>query len=257
MVPGYLGAERDTDVPARAAERSAIRCSLRRSAGGGGKGMRLVARRPISAALEPRSARRRAPFGDSRVLIERYVSAPRHIEIQVFADRHGNTVHLVERDCSLQRRHQKVIEEAPAPLRRRCAKRWAMPRSRAARASAIEAPAPSSSSSITDVDGFYFMEMNTRLQVEHPVTETITGLDLVELQFKVAAGEQLPIAQDDPRSGHAIEARLYAEDPDRDFAPQARYRQHRLSWPEGMSALRIDTGVEQGGCHHSPPIMIR
>ena len=165
-------------------------------------------------------------FGDARVLIEKYVAAPRHIEIQVFADQHGNAIHLNERDCSLQRRHQKVIEEAPAPgmtaeLRAAMgAGRGRRPRRRSAMSGAGTVEFIADGSNGLRPDGFWFMEMNTRLQVEHPVTEAVTGLDLVEWQFRVAAGEPLPLTQDEvPLQGHAVEARLYAEDPARGFLP--------------------------------------
>ncbi len=197
-----------------------------------------------------RRARRKSSFGDARVLMEKYITAPRHIEMQVFADSHGNVIHLNERDCSLQRRHQKVIEEAPAPGMTPEV-RDAMGRAATEAARAVGYQGAGTVEFIADgarglrPDGFWFMEMNTRLQVEHPVTEAITGLDLVELQFRVAAGERLPLAQADVRiDGHAAEARLYAEDPERNFLPSTGTLA-ALEFPKG-EGLRIDTGVEAG-----------
>src|SRR5262245_3312831 len=263
VVPGYMGEEQDGAFLERMAAETGYPVLIKAVAGGGGKGMRLIADpAAFRPALESCQREALSAFGDPRVLIERYVSAPRHIEIQVFGDKHGNTVHLFERDCSLQRRHQKVIEEAPAPgmtpeIRN------AMGRAAVMAARAVGYQGAGTVEFIVDSsrglapDGFFFMEMNTRLQVEHPVTEAITGLDLVELQFKVAAGEHLPFRQADlTLTGHAVEARLYAEDPDHEFLPQAG-RLRRLSWPEGSPGLRIDTGVEQGDVitpHYDPMI---
>ena len=192
----------------------------------------------------------KAAFGDERVLIEKYVSAPRHIEMQVFADRHGNAIHLNERDCSLQRRHQKVIEEAPAPGMS-AALRASMGEAAVAAAKAAGYEGAGTVEFIADgagglkESGFWFMEMNTRLQVEHPVTEAVTGLDLVEWQFRIAAGEKLPLTQAQvPLDGHAVEARLYAEDPERGFLPSTG-RLIALKFPKA-EGLRIDTGVEAG-----------
>jgi 3-methylcrotonyl-CoA carboxylase alpha subunit len=189
-------------------------------------------------------------FGDARVLVEKYVLSPRHVEIQVFGDSFGNVVHLYERDCSLQRRHQKVIEEAPAPGMS-AEVRAAMGKAATEAAKAVGYVGAGTVEFIADgreglrADRFYFMEMNTRLQVEHPVTEAITGLDLVELQLKVAAGEPLGFSQADvTATGHAVEARLYAEDPEKGFLPSTG-KLWALQFPEG-EGIRIDTGVEAG-----------
>ncbi|MGC1466285.1 MAG: biotin/lipoyl-containing protein, partial [Pseudolabrys sp.] len=189
-------------------------------------------------------------FGDARVLVEKYVSAPRHVEMQIFADNHGNVIHLNERDCSLQRRHQKVMEEAPAPGMS-AAVRAAMGAAAVAAARAVGYAGAGTVEFIADgangleEGGFWFMEMNTRLQVEHPVTEAVTGLDLVAWQFRVAAGERLPLTQADvPLDGHAVEARLYAEDPERNFLPSTG-RLLALYLPTG-DGIRVDTGFERG-----------
>ena len=200
----------------------AIRCSSRRSRAAGGKGMRLVERdEDFPSALESAQREGLNAFGDPTVLIERFIQQPRHIEIQVFADGQGNVVHLHERDCSLQRRHQKVIEEAPAPGMSE-PMRQAMGDAAVKAAQAVGYCGAGTVEFIVDgsnglkEDGFFFMEMNTRLQVEHPVTEAITGQDLVAWQFEVASGQPLPLAQEDiPLIGHAVEARLYAEDPEK------------------------------------------
>jgi len=204
----------------------------------------------FDALLESAQREAKSAFGDERVLIEKYVSAPRHIEMQIFADRHGNAIHLNERDCSLQRRHQKVIEEAPAPgMNAGLRARMGAAAVTAAKAAAYEGAGTvefiADSSGGLKEGGFWFMEMNTRLQVEHPVTEAVTGLDLVEWQFRIAAGEKLPLMQDQvPLAGHAVEARLYAEDPERGFLPSTG-RLLALRFPQG-DGLRVDTGVETG-----------
>jgi 3-methylcrotonyl-CoA carboxylase alpha subunit len=251
IVPGYHGSRQEPDFLHEKADEIGYPVLIKAVAGGGGKGMRRVDHgADFAAALE--SARREAQgaFGDPRVLVEKYVPSPRHIEIQVFGDAHGNVVHLFERDCSLQRRHQKVIEEAPAPGMT-AAMRAAMGEAAVAAARAVGYVGAGTVEFIADAhdglkaDRFYFMEMNTRLQVEHPVTEAITGLDLVELQFRVAAGERLPFRQDDIRmAGHAVEARLYAEDPARGFLPSTG-KLWALRLPKGES-IRVDTGVRQG-----------
>jgi 3-methylcrotonyl-CoA carboxylase alpha subunit len=249
VVPGFHGERQDPVFLKQKAYEIGYPVLIKAVAGGGGKGMRRVDRHSeFETALE--SAQREATnaFGDARVLIEKYVAAPRHIELQVFADRHGNTIHLNERDCSLQRRHQKVIEEAPAPGMT-AELRAAMGAAAVKASQAVGYVGAGTVEFIVDgakglrPDGYWFMEMNTRLQVEHPVTEAITGLDLVEWQFRVAAGEPLPLSQDQvPLDGHAVEARLYAEDPERGFLPSTG-RLAALRFPD---ELRIDTGVEAG-----------
>ena len=256
LVPGYHGADQSDATLHAAAARIGFPVLVKASAGGGGKGMK-VAR--DAAELENAIALARgealAAFGDDRLLLERYLTAPRHIEIQVFADSHGNVVHLFERDCSIQRRHQKVVEEAPAPGMTE-ALRAAMGRAACEAARAIGYVGAGTVEFICEGDAFHFMEMNTRLQVEHPVTEAITGLDLVEWQLQVAAGEPLPLGQGQLRiTGHAIEVRLYAEDPARDFVPSVGRLRH-LALPEG-EGIRVDAGVRAGDgipIHYDPMI---
>ncbi|MFI4996079.1 MAG: acetyl/propionyl/methylcrotonyl-CoA carboxylase subunit alpha [Hyphomicrobiales bacterium] len=252
VVPGYHGPRQEPDFLRQKAYETGYPVLIKAIAGGGGKGMRRVDRQQdFDAALE--SARREAigSFGDPRVLIEKYVASPRHIEMQVFADAHGHVVHLFERDCSLQRRHQKVIEEAPAPGMTPEV-RAAMGEAAVEAARAVGYVGAGTVEFIADgrgalrPDGFYFMEMNTRLQVEHPVTEAITGLDLVEWQLRVADGEPLPFDQEDLTiGGHAVEARLYAEDPEKGFLPSTG-RLYALKLPTG-EGIRVDAGVEEGG----------
>jgi 3-methylcrotonyl-CoA carboxylase alpha subunit len=252
VVPGYHGARQEPDFLRQKAYEIGYPVLIKAVAGGGGKGMRRVEKAAdFDAALESAQREAQASFGDPRVLVEKYVLSPRHIEMQVFADSHGNVVHLFERDCSLQRRHQKVIEEAPAPGMTDEV-RAAMGRAATEAARAVGYVGAGTIEFIADgreglrPDRFYFMEMNTRLQVEHPVTEAITGLDLVELQLRVADGERLPFAQDDLAiHGHAVEARLYAEDPEKGFLPSTG-RLWALRFPES-EGIRIDTGVEEGG----------
>jgi 3-methylcrotonyl-CoA carboxylase alpha subunit len=247
VVPGYHGEDQDHATLRHASDAIGYPILIKASAGGGGRGMRIV-HGPQEFAAALASAKREAlsAFGDDRVLLEKYLSRPRHIEIQVFADSQGNVLHLFERDCSVQRRHQKIVEEAPAPgmtgERRR-----AMGEAAIAAARAIGYTNAGTVEFIADQDGsFYFMEMNTRLQVEHAVTEMITGLDLVEWQIRVAAGESLPLRQDDVSiSGHAIEARVYAEDPQRDFLPSTGRISH-LRLPDPCAQVRVDTGVRGG-----------
>ena len=251
VVPGYHGAEQGVDFLAKEAERIGYPVLIKAVAGGGGKGMKKVDRpEDFADALASAQREGKNAFGDARVLVEKYVLSPRHVEIQVFGDSHGNVVHLYERDCSLQRRHQKVIEEAPAPGMTPEV-RAAMGKAATEAAKAVGYVGAGTVEFIADgrdglrADRFYFMEMNTRLQVEHPVTEAITGLDLVELQLKVAAGEPLGFAQEDVRAeGHAVEARLYAEDPEKGFLPSTG-KLWALQFPQSED-IRIDTGVEAG-----------
>jgi 3-methylcrotonyl-CoA carboxylase alpha subunit len=261
VVPGYHGARQEPDFLAGEAEAIGYPVLIKARAGGGGKGMRRVDRAE-DFAEHLASAQREglASFGDAAVLIEKYVSTPRHIEIQVFGDGHGNAVHLFERDCSLQRRHQKVIEEAPAPGMTDDM-RQAMGASAVRAAKAIGYSGAGTVEFIVDAtdglrpDRFWFMEMNTRLQVEHPVTEMITGHDLVEWQLRVAAGAALPVTQSDLSiNGHAVEARIYAEDPAKGFLPQIG-RLHRLHLPTVHA--RVDSGVREGDSvtpHYDPMI---
>lgn len=247
LVPGYHGDAQDSATLHARADDIGYPVLIKASAGGGGKGMRIVgASGEFDDALASCRREAAASFGDDRVLIERYLQRPRHIEMQVFADSHGHCVHLFERDCSVQRRHQKVLEEAPAPgmsdERRR-----EMGEAACNAARAVGYVGAGTVEFIVEPDGrFHFMEMNTRLQVEHPVTEMITGLDLVEWQLRVAAGEPLPCSQSAlTLHGHAIEARVYAEDPERGFLP-ATGKLRRLSPPQAGTGVRIDSGVAEG-----------
>jgi 3-methylcrotonyl-CoA carboxylase alpha subunit len=252
VVPGYHGDNQAPKFLGEKADEIGYPVLIKAIAGGGGKGMRRVdAPVEFEAALASAAREAKGAFGDARVLIEKYVSRPRHIEMQIFGDRRGTVVHLFERDCSLQRRHQKVIEESPAPgLNDETLA--AMSAAAIAAGKAVGYVGAGTVEFIADSsrglrpDGFHFMEMNTRLQVEHPVTEAITGLDLVEWQFRVAAGEPLPLSQSQiRRSGAAVEARLYAEDPEHGFLPSSG-KIYALRLPEG-DGLRVDAGVEQGG----------
>src|SRR5436190_3588457 len=251
VVPGYHGELQEAKFLKEKAYQIGYPVLIKAVAGCGGKGMRRVDKHAeFDAALEGAMREAQSAFGDARVLIEKYVTAPRHIEMQVFADSHGKVIHLNERDCSLQRRHQKVIEEAPAPGMT-TEVRDAMGRAATEAARAVGYQGAGTVEFIADgakglrPDGFWFMEMNTRLQVEHPVTEAITGLDLVEMQFRVAAGERLPLTQAQvPINGHAAEARLYAEDPARGFLPSTG-KLVALELPAG-EGVRVDTGVEAG-----------
>jgi 3-methylcrotonyl-CoA carboxylase alpha subunit len=246
LVPGYHGSEQDPALHSRKALALGYPVLIKPLAGGGGKGMKIVAREAeFAAALA--SAKREAvsAFGDDRVLIEKYLTCARHVEVQIFADARQNVVHLFDRDCSIQRRHQKIIEEAPAPgvsgeLRQ------AMRESALSAARAIGYVGAGTVEFLLSPSAFYFLEMNTRLQVEHPVTEMITRVDLVEWQLRVAAGGALPLRQEEIRFyGHAIEARLYAEDPARDFLPQSG-RIARLDFPAQGAQVRIDAGARGG-----------
>ena len=257
LVPGYHGQDNDAALLAREAARIGYPVLIKASAGGGGKGMRRVDQAAdFAAALASCQREARASFGDDHVLVERYVTRPRHIEIQVFADSQGRCVHLFERDCSVQRRHQKVLEEAPAPGMS-ATRRAEMGAAAVAAAQAVGYVGAGTVEFIAEEqdDGdlrFYFMEMNTRLQVEHPVTEAITGLDLVEWQLRVAAGQALPLAQEQLRiRGHAIEARICAENPDADFLPAtgtlhvARWPQH-VAFERSDTLPRVDSGIREG-----------
>ena len=246
-VPGYLGALEDAEAAVKVAEEIGFPVMIKASAGGGGKGMRVAwnaeeAREGFRSAVNEA----KSSFGDDRVFIEKFVEEPRHIEIQVLADGHGNTLHLGERECSIQRRHQKVIEEAPSPFRRRDARRDGRPGSRPGggrchwSAGTVEF--------IVDKNrNFYFLEMNTRLQVEHPVTEYVTGLDLVAEMINIAAGKPISITQDQVElTGWSIEARVYAEDPSRNFLPSIG-RLTRYQAPPESANVRVDSGVAEGG----------
>ncbi|SDS94213.1 3-methylcrotonyl-CoA carboxylase alpha subunit [Halopseudomonas litoralis] len=247
LVPGYHGEAQDLETFRAAAELIGYPVLLKATAGGGGKGMKVVEREEdLAEALASAQREAQSSFGDARMLVEKYVLKPRHVEIQIFADQQGNCLYLNERDCSIQRRHQKVVEEAPAPglsaeLRR------AMGEAAVTAARAIGYVGAGTVEFLLDARGeFFFMEMNTRLQVEHPVTEAITGLDLVAWQIRVARGEPLPITQEQvPLIGHAIEVRLYAEDPDNDFLPStgtlALYREAATG-----AGRRVDSGVAEG-----------
>ena len=245
LVPGYHGEDQEPDRLLDEAERIGFPILIKASAGGGGRGMRVVdGAAEFAAALASAKREAAAAFGDDRMLIEKYLLHPRHIEIQIFADTAGNAIHLFERDCSIQRRHQKVIEEAPAPgLTEK--ERSTMGKAAVAAAKAAGYLGAGTVEFIVEAGAFYFIEMNTRLQVEHPVTEAVTGLDLVEWQFRVAAGEALPLCEQSlTLRGHAIEARIYAEDPERGFLPQTGTL-HGLRLPPSKIA-RVDTGVRPG-----------
>ena len=252
VVPGYQGDDQSPKRLAAEAVRLGFPVLIKAVAGGGGKGMRRVDRtRDFEPALESAKREARSAFGDERMLVEKFVARPRHVEVQIFADKHGDAVHLFERDCSLQRRHQKVIEEATAPGMGE-PMRAAMGAAAVKAARAVGYVGAGTVEFIADAseglkpERFWFMEMNTRLQVEHPVTEMITGLDLVEWQLRVAAGERLPKRQNELRPhGHAIEARLYAEDPGNEFLPSTG-RLERLHLPPGEGGVRVDSGVREG-----------
>ncbi|WAC64314.1 acetyl/propionyl/methylcrotonyl-CoA carboxylase subunit alpha [Pseudoxanthomonas sp. SL93] len=247
VVPGYTGDDQSPNTLSREAARIGFPLMIKAAHGGGGKGMRIVHRlEEFIGQLESCQREAANAFGRDRVLLERYVQSPRHIEIQVFADTQGNTLHLNERECSAQRRYQKVLEESPSPFLTP-ALRAAMGDAAVKAAQAIDYANAGTVEFIVDPAGqFYFMEINTRLQVEHPVTELTTGLDLVEWQLRVAAGEPLPLAQADvPQRGHAIEVRLYAEDPEAGFLPGSG-RLDRLALPSPSPHVRIDSGVVEG-----------
>ncbi|MBS0513441.1 MAG: acetyl/propionyl/methylcrotonyl-CoA carboxylase subunit alpha [Proteobacteria bacterium] len=258
LTPGYHGDNQEPGYLHQQADAIGYPVLIKAAAGGGGKGMRLVERSEDFIDLLA-SCKREAisSFGDDHVLVEKYITRPRHIEIQVFGDSHGNVVYLFERDCSVQRRHQKVLEEAPAPGMTP-ERRAAMGKAAVEAAKAVGYVGAGTVEFIANQDGsFYFMEMNTRLQVEHPVTEMITGLDLVEWQLRVASGEKLPLAQEQLQiRGHALEARIYAEDPAKGFLPSTGRLVHLAPPAEGLH-VRVDTGVEEGdeiSPHYDPMI---
>ncbi len=256
LIPGYHGDAQSESALLEQARNVGFPLMLKAAAGGGGKGMRVVtAENEFSEALS--AARREAAgaFGDERMILERYLPRPRHIEAQIFADSHGNTVHLFERDCSSQRRHQKIIEEAPAPHLTDGLRQGLLAAAVRA-AEAVDYVGAGTVEFLVNGDEFFFLEMNTRLQVEHPVTECITGLDLVEWQLRVAAGEKLPLGQNEIYAhGHAMEARIYAEDPEQGFVPSTG-RIKALRLPEAEQ-VRVDSGVEAGdqvSMHYDPMI---
>jgi propionyl-CoA carboxylase alpha chain len=252
-VPGYLGVIESPEQAIRIASDIGYPVMIKASAGGGGKGMRIArSAEEVREGFLTSTAEAKSSFGDDRVFVEKFVENPRHIEIQVLGDKHGNVVYLFERECSIQRRNQKVIEEAPSPFLDERTRR-AMGEQAVALAKAVNYESAGTVEFIVDPKkNFYFLEMNTRLQVEHPVTEMITGLDLVELMIRVAAGEKLPFRQADLKiNGWAVESRVYAEDPFRNFLPSigrlVRYRPPAEGPREGGTAVRNDTGAEEGG----------
>ncbi|GBG03335.1 3-methylcrotonyl-CoA carboxylase subunit alpha [Azospira sp. I13] len=258
LTPGYHGDNQDPEFLKQQADAIGYPVLIKAAAGGGGKGMRLVEKgEDFIAALASCQREARSSFGDDHVLVEKYITRPRHIEIQVFGDTQGNCVYLFERDCSVQRRHQKVLEEAPAPGMP-AERRRQMGEAAVAAAKAVGYVGAGTVEFIANQDGsFYFMEMNTRLQVEHPVTEMITGQDLVEWQLRVAAGEPLPLKQEQLEiRGHALEARIYAEDANKGFLPSTGRLLHLAPPAEGLH-VRVDTGVEEGDeitPHYDPMI---
>ncbi len=247
-VPGFLGVIKDVAHAKKISGEIGYPVMLKASAGGGGKGMRIARNESeVQEGFERSQSEAKSSFGDDRMFIEKYIEQPRHIEIQVIADRHGNTLYLNERECSIQRRHQKVIEEAPSPFLDEKTRK-AMGEQAVALAKVVNYVSAGTVEFIVDTKrNFYFLEMNTRLQVEHPVTELITGLDLVELMIRVAYGEKLPISQKDVKiNGWAIESRVYAEDPYRNFLPSTG-RLSRYIPPAENANVRVDTGVYEGG----------
>jgi 3-methylcrotonyl-CoA carboxylase alpha subunit len=246
LVPGYHGEAQDEAILAQAADRIGFPVLVKASAGGGGRGMRVVnSAGELAAAIVSAKREAKAAFGDDRMLIEKYILNPRHIEVQIIGDSHGNLLSLFERECTLQRRHQKVIEEAPSPTLD-AIKREAVCAAARKAAGAVNYVGAGTIEFVSDGKDVFFIEMNTRLQVEHPVTELITGIDLVEWQLRVAFGEKLPLAQDEIKlNGHAIEARVYAENPRKNFMPSVgRIKTWRT--PEAVDGLRIDAGYRGG-----------
>ena len=258
IVPGYMGDDQSPARLAQEAERIGYPLLVKAVAGGGGKGMRVVrAAGELAEAITGARGEAESAFGDGRLMLEKFLERPRHIEVQVFGDRHGNCIHLFERECSVQRRYQKIIEESPSPFID-AATRAAMTAAAVRAAQAVGYVNAGTIEFIVGNDGrFYFMEMNTRLQVEHPVTEQVTGLDLVEWQLAIAAGGRLPLAQDAVRPrGHAIEARIYSEDPRRGFLPSVG-RIESFRRPADDDSWRVDSGVEDGDAisvHYDPMI---
>ena len=247
-VPGFMGEIKDVAHAKRIAKDIGYPVMMKASAGGGGKGMRIArSEADVEEGFLRSQSEAKSSFGDDRMFIEKYIEQPRHIEIQVIADRHGNTLYLNERECSIQRRHQKVIEEAPSPFLD-AKTRKAMGEQAVALAKAVKYVSAGTVEFIVDTKhNFYFLEMNTRLQVEHPVTELITGLDLVELMIRIAYGEKLPFKQKDVKiNGWAMESRVYAEDPYRNFLPSTG-RLVRYIPPAESKSVRVDTGVQEGG----------
>src|SRR6187399_3152675 len=251
-VPGHLGVIDDETHAVKIADEIGYPVMIKASAGGGGKGMRIAySQSEVAEGFARSKSEAKSSFGDDRMFIEKFIVDPRHIEIQVLGDKHGNVIHLGERECSIQRRNQKVIEEAPSPFID-AKTRAAMGAQAVSLAKAVGYDSAGTVEFIVDKErNFYFLEMNTRLQVEHPVTELVTGLDLVEEMLKVAAGEKLSIKQKDVKlTGSAIETRIYAEDPTRNFLPSTgrlvRYKPPRLGTEDGITT-RLDSGVEEGG----------
>ncbi|MCK1517150.1 acetyl/propionyl/methylcrotonyl-CoA carboxylase subunit alpha [Bradyrhizobium sp. 190] len=246
LVPGYHGEAQDEATLAKSADKIGFPVLVKASAGGGGRGMRVVnSAGELAAAIVSAKREAKAAFGDDRMLIEKFVQNPRHIEVQIIGDSHGNLLSLRERECTLQRRHQKVIEEAPSPTLDATQRETVCAAARKA-AAAVNYVGAGTIEFVSDGKEVFFIEMNTRLQVEHPVTELITGVDLVEWQLRVAFGEKLPLAQDEIRlNGHAIEARVYAENPQKNFMPSVgRIKTWRT--PDAVDGLRIDAGYRDG-----------
>jgi 3-methylcrotonyl-CoA carboxylase alpha subunit len=246
LVPGYHGEAQDEATLAKAADEIGFPLLVKASAGGGGRGMRIVrSADELAAAIISAKREAKAAFGDDRMLIEKFVENPRHIEVQIIGDSHGNLLSLFERECTLQRRHQKVIEEAPSPTLDAVTREAVSAAARKA-AAAVNYVGAGTIEFVSNGKDFFFIEMNTRLQVEHPVTELVTGIDLVEWQLRVAFGEKLPLAQDQIRlDGHAVEARVYAENPNKNFMPSVgRLKTWRT--PVEASGLRIDAGYREG-----------
>ncbi|MGD0847981.1 acetyl/propionyl/methylcrotonyl-CoA carboxylase subunit alpha [Bradyrhizobium sp.] len=246
LVPGYHGEAQDETTLANAADKIGFPVLVKASAGGGGRGMRAVnSAGDLAAAIVSAKREAKAAFGDDRMLIEKFVQNPRHIEVQIIGDSHGNLLSLFERECTLQRRHQKVIEEAPSPTLNATQREVVCAAARKA-AGAVNYVGAGTIEFVSDGKDVFFIEMNTRLQVEHPVTELITGIDLVEWQLRVAFGEKLPLTQDQiTLNGHAIEARVYAENPHKNFMPSVG-RIRTWHTPEPSSGLRIDAGYREG-----------